>query len=95
MSLLNSVSYEEEKKKNPELTDIDIESLREWLKKQPHLPKMENNEIALFLHSNYYKIEPTKSTIETFYTIRTHVPEFFANRDPLSDKDFKKISQCV
>lgn len=95
MSLLNAIPYAEEKKKNPELTDTDIDNLREWLQKQPHLPKMEDNEIALFLHSNYYRMEPTKSTIETYYTLRTHVPEFFANRDPLTAKDFQSISQCV
>ena len=94
MPFMNYVPYEEEKRKNPELADTDVQSLKEWLKKQPHLPHLDDNEIALFLHVNYYRIEPTKNTIENYCTIRSHVPEFFAQRDPLA-KDFKQITQCM
>lgn len=69
--------------------------LKDWSKKQPHLPEMTDSEIALFLHSNYYRIEPTKTTIDTYYTIKTHVPEFFSNRDPVGNKDLRKSFQTV
>ncbi|KAJ8676442.1 hypothetical protein QAD02_012229 [Eretmocerus hayati] len=85
------VPYEEELKKNPELKESEMQALRDWCAKQPHLPKISDSELALFLHSNYYKLEPTKSTIDTFYTIRTHVPEFFANRDPVYSAELRKI----
>lgn len=85
-----TVPFDEELKKNPELKESDIKSLREWCEKQPHLPKITDSELALFLHSNYYRMEPTKTTIDTFYTARTHVPEFFSNRDPLGDKDLRQ-----
>ena len=82
MSIIKGITLEEEMKKNPQLKLSDIQSLKEWCKKQPHLPKIEDNFLALFLHSNYYQMEPTKNTIENYYTIRTHLPEIFCNRDP-------------
>lgn len=38
-------------------------------------------ETILFLHSCYYSLEQAKKTIDIYYTIRTHSPEFFAKRD--------------
>ncbi|XP_018349945.1 PREDICTED: alpha-tocopherol transfer protein-like [Trachymyrmex septentrionalis] len=95
MTSIKLISFEEELKKNPELKESDIQILREWCEKQPHLPKISNSELALFLHSNYYRLEPTKTTIDTFFTVRTHVPEFFSNRDPINNKELKKATETV
>ncbi|KAK9754081.1 CRAL/TRIO domain [Popillia japonica] len=73
---------EEEYEKNPELRKEDVEAVQDWVSKQNHLPPIDELEIILFLHSCYYRIEPTKTCIDNFYTIRTLCPEFFANRDP-------------
>lgn len=91
MSLLKRISYDEEKKKNPELKDSDIQILKDWCMKQPHLPKILDVEYVLFLHSNYYHIEAAKNTIEDYYTSRTHMPEFFSDRDPLGTKHLREI----
>ncbi|KAG5336417.1 TTPAL protein, partial [Acromyrmex charruanus] len=90
MSIIKGVTLEEEMKKNPQLKLSDIQSLREWCKKQPHLPKIEDNFLVLFLHSNYYQMEPTKNTIENYYTTRTHFPEIFCNRDPFEEKSLRQ-----
>lgn len=96
MASIKLVSFEEELKKNPkELKEADIQMLREWCEKQPHLPKISDSELVLFLHSNYYRLEPTKSSIDTFFTVRTHVPEFFNNRDPNNNKELKKATETV
>lgn len=95
MVVMNGVSFEEELKKNPDLKKEDIQMLREWYNKQPHLPKITDSELALFLHSNYYRLEPTKATIDAYYTIRTHVPEFFSDRDPLGCKTLRKAFKTV
>lgn len=95
MSVFGGVSFKEELNKNPELKRDDVQMLREWCEKQPHLPKITESELALFLHSNYYRLEPTKSTIESYYTVRTHVPEFFSCRDPLGSKDLRRSFQTV
>jgi len=95
MTSIKLISFDEELKKNSELKESDIQILREWCEKQPHLPKISNSELALFLHSNYYRLEPTKTTIDTFFTVRTHVPEFFSNRDPINNKELKKATETV
>ena len=95
MSLKSSVPFEEELRRNPELKKADVQSLRDWCSKNPHLPKISDSELALFLHSNYYYVEPTKSTIDTFYTIRSHIPEFFTNRDPIGSKDLRTIFKTL
>lgn len=38
--------------------------------------------LVLFFHSCYFKMEPTKITIDNYFSCRTHVPEFFTDRDP-------------
>ncbi|XP_047353556.1 alpha-tocopherol transfer protein-like [Vespa velutina] len=79
---MNTYSLKEAFNKNPNLKESDLQIIRAWLDKQPHLPKIEDIYLILFLNSNYYQLERTKTTIDNFYTIRTHVPEFFSNRDP-------------
>ncbi|GJQ85280.1 hypothetical protein Trydic_g23179 [Trypoxylus dichotomus] len=74
---------EEEYKKNKDLCKEDVQALREWMVKQPHLPKISDFQIILFLHSCYYRVESTKTCIETFYTAKTNYPEFFKDRDPI------------
>ncbi|GAB1861594.1 Alpha-tocopherol transfer protein-like [Camponotus japonicus] len=95
MSSIRYITLEEEMKKNPELRMSDIQILREWCEKQPHLPKIQDIPLVIFLHSNYFQIEPTKNTIENYFTIRTHVPEFFSNRDLLKMKELQKAFQVV
>ncbi|XP_018371129.1 PREDICTED: alpha-tocopherol transfer protein-like [Trachymyrmex cornetzi] len=95
MSIIKGITLEEEMKKNPQLKLSDIQSLREWCKKQPHLPKIEDNFLALFLHRNCYQMEPTKNTIESYYTTRTHLPEIFCNRNPLEEKGLQQIFKVV
>ncbi|XP_068087045.1 alpha-tocopherol transfer protein-like [Anabrus simplex] len=81
----SSITVEEEFRKNPELKKQDLDELRDWMKSQAHLPKISDEQLILFLHSCYFKVEPTKKTIEVCYTIRTQTPELFGNMDPLSD----------
>lgn len=90
MASLMCLTVEEEQQKNPELRKEDLEAIKEWCSKQAHLPKISESEIVIFLHSNYYLLEPTKTTIENYYTSRTHLPEFFANRDPIGSKEIRE-----
>lgn len=95
MAVAKPVKFEDLLKENPELKEEDVQMLRDWYKKQPHLPPITDTELAIFLHSNYYRMEPTKATIDAYFTVRTHVPEFFSNRDPLGNKDLRKSFQTM
>ncbi|KAF2896943.1 hypothetical protein ILUMI_09237 [Ignelater luminosus] len=56
----------------------DIDSIKEWLEKQPHLPEIPDNKIIEnFLLMNKFKIEKVKQKIDMYYSIRTLIPEFF------------------
>ncbi|XP_059489003.1 alpha-tocopherol transfer protein-like [Neocloeon triangulifer] len=60
----------------------DIQHVQKWMTHQRHLPTISDEFVLLFLHSCEYSLEKAKTTIETYFTIRAGVPEFFARRDP-------------
>ncbi|XP_067015217.2 alpha-tocopherol transfer protein-like [Anabrus simplex] len=82
MTELKRVSLETELKRNPQLNRSELEHLKDWVRKQPHLPDVEDQDLVLFLHSCYFRVEPAKNTLDTYFTVRTHVPEYFSKRDP-------------
>ncbi|KAI5730205.1 hypothetical protein M8J76_011209 [Diaphorina citri] len=61
----------------------DIEAIRDWLSKQPHLPeKIDDFLIERFLLSCRGSLERTKTVMDSFFKLRSEAPEFFTNRDP-------------
>ncbi|XP_058829856.1 alpha-tocopherol transfer protein-like isoform X2 [Topomyia yanbarensis] len=94
MGKLQVADVENEYKKFPDLKREDVQKIREWMEKQPHLPKISDLEIILFLHSNYHRVESTKATIDAFYTCRTHAPELFSDRDMMSN-ELKNIMSLI
>ncbi|XP_046386942.1 alpha-tocopherol transfer protein-like [Ischnura elegans] len=63
----------------------DVQIIRIWMKRQPHLPTISDAFISLFLHSVYNSIEQAKATIETYFSARTAAPEFFKDRNGFSE----------
>ncbi|XP_046660580.1 alpha-tocopherol transfer protein-like isoform X1 [Homalodisca vitripennis] len=88
------VTAEEEYERNPGLKKEDIAELRSWMKSQPHLPIVNDEQLILFHHSCYFNLEATKSCIEVYYTTRTNTPEFFQNRD-LSRPELQKALEVL
>jgi len=63
--------------------DKDLQHIKDWLKRQPHLPKFEDDQIIMtFLRGCKFSLEKTKRKLDMYFTMRAAVPEFFANRDP-------------
>jgi len=85
------VPLEVELKQNPELKMSDLQILKDWIDKEPHLPNLNMTYLLFFFHSNYYHLEPTKRTIDNFYVVRTHTPEVFSNRDALAWKKLRRF----
>ena len=78
-------SVEDALKKFPQLKENDIKTIEEWLKTQPHLPKITRQEIVLHLCGKKFSVEKCKKVLDEFYTFRTHVKEIFVKRDILGD----------
>ncbi|KAK7871766.1 hypothetical protein R5R35_014033 [Gryllus longicercus] len=76
-----SPPLEQSLKASVKLSRCDLEYLKEWLTKQPHLPPLTETELVPFLHSNDYSLEKTKTCIDKYFTMRTHAPEFFQSFD--------------
>ncbi|KAB0791327.1 hypothetical protein PPYR_03127 [Photinus pyralis] len=68
--------------KHKDLHKEDVEYLKSWMGKQPHLPQISDLEVILLLSSCDCKVEMAKTTIENHFTLRGMIPEIFGPRDP-------------
>lgn len=67
---------------SPDAIEKDVASIREWLSRQPHLPKdMDDQRLKTFLRGCKFSLEKVKKKLDMYYTMRNAVPEFFENRD--------------
>ncbi|EDW19290.1 alpha-tocopherol transfer protein [Drosophila mojavensis] len=72
----------EELNEVPERLDADIETLRTWLKQQPHLrARIDDQFLVAFLRGCKFSLEKAKSKLDKFYTLRTRYPDFYTIRD--------------
>lgn len=74
-------TIEDSKKKYPELTDELLEKLEEWVQERG-LVGVPREQLALFAQSCYFEKDAILRCMDTYYKMRTTVPEFFSNRDP-------------
>ncbi|XP_060850784.1 alpha-tocopherol transfer protein-like [Rhopalosiphum padi] len=70
-----------------EKANADVQTIMEWMRKQPHLPNPDVDErrIRLFLILCKNSLERTKESLDQYYTLKSMVPEFFGNRDPTAE----------
>lgn len=85
MDIICELNAESKAQKYPDFNRDDIQKIRTWLEKSPHLPKITDREIFSFLHSTGFSVETTKTKIDNFYTCRTHMKQYFECRDPDTD----------
>ncbi|KAK9873304.1 hypothetical protein WA026_021796 [Henosepilachna vigintioctopunctata] len=58
--------------KTPKSLQSDVEILREWMKKQPHIPtdQLQDEFLEILLMKNKFSIEKTKTKIESYCTLK-------------------------
>ncbi|XP_053972501.1 alpha-tocopherol transfer protein-like [Hylaeus volcanicus] len=62
--------------------DKDLEIIKEWLAKQPHLPNsFDDQRLMTFLRGCKFSLEKCKRKLDMYFTMRAAVPEFFTGRD--------------
>ncbi|CAG9861687.1 unnamed protein product [Phyllotreta striolata] len=62
--------------------ESDLEHIKEWLRKQPHLPNTwDESRLMTFLRGCKFSLEKCKRKLDMYFTMRTACPELFANRD--------------
>ncbi|CAH0713572.1 unnamed protein product, partial [Brenthis ino] len=62
--------------------DQDLAAIKEWLKKQPHLPnEWDEGRIMTFLRGCSFSLEKCKRKLDMYFTMRSACPEFFTDRD--------------
>ncbi|KAI5636682.1 CRAL/TRIO domain-containing protein [Phthorimaea operculella] len=73
MAIVNENLVQKEYEKNPDIKPSDIQSIRDWLTEQPHLPKdyVTDLDVILAYHCCGGCGETTKKVIDLNYTLRT------------------------
>ncbi|KAJ3652343.1 hypothetical protein Zmor_018318 [Zophobas morio] len=82
-------------KEKMDTTKQDLETIKEWLKKQPHLPDTWDDEMLMgYLRNCSFSLEKTKTKLDKYFTMKTALPEMFANRD-FTKPEFQKLLKLV
>lgn len=67
---------------NSQTLKRDAYTLMEWMEKQPHLPKVEDEDLIIHcLLRCKNSIEKAKVVLDAYYTIRAAMPDVYDNRD--------------
>ncbi|XP_055707183.1 alpha-tocopherol transfer protein-like [Phlebotomus papatasi] len=78
----------EELNEVPERIEKDLESLRDWLAKEPHITSRTDDQfLVAFLRNFKYSLEKSKEMIDSYYSVRSAIPEMRKDRDPISERN--------
>lgn len=60
----------------------DLQALRDWIRKQPHLrARTDDHHLLQFLRGCKFSLEKAKEKIDNFYYLRSKYPEFLLPTD--------------
>lgn len=67
----------------PEKIEQGLQEIRDWLQENPYVKPRTNDQFLItFLRGCKYNMVQVKEKIESYYTVRTQLPEFFVDRNP-------------
>ncbi|XP_017854745.2 retinol-binding protein pinta [Drosophila busckii] len=70
----------------PNCVTPDIEALKDWISKQPHLRSCTDDQFLLaFLRGTKFSLERAKEKFDRFYTLQASIPEVFNERRLVND----------
>lgn len=74
----------EELLENPRRVPEDVALLRQWILKQSHLKSRIDDQFLLsFLRGSKYSLQKAKDKLDSYWTLKTMIPEFFGIRNPV------------
>lgn len=74
----------------PKDRDREVATMRAWLNTQPHLPRLSDEHLLLFLHSCNFALDRTQKTVDSYFTTRSNETFLFSDKDP-SSGDLKYV----
>ncbi|KAI5641589.1 CRAL/TRIO domain-containing protein [Phthorimaea operculella] len=73
-----AVKAREELNEEPLRLEEDLQHLKDWIAKQPHLrARTDDQWLVAFLRGCKFSLERVKQKLDLYYTVRTTAPEFF------------------
>lgn len=81
----------------PKKLSNGLAEIREWLKEHPYIKSRTDDQFFVtFLRGCKYDMTAVKEKLESFYTVRAQLPEFFTGKNPKDERLLELLNAgCV